>query len=147
MSDDEVTRVAIKLRDRAKTFRDPVHYYVRDEARDEWQEANPDKDPVHDCPDTDWELEGWKLLAVAAIEGLKETSQVSVRDQYHFDIRCQSCGKTGRIDMSEWNRPTVESGTGRRIDALSEGFRRAAGAGDEGFPKVFCATCKVEIPY
>ena len=70
---DEATiaRVATGLRDRAKTFANPVHIYVEREATRRFYEAFPDGDHGDDEHlDIDWELEGWKLLAVAAIEAL-----------------------------------------------------------------------------
>jgi hypothetical protein len=70
---------------------------------------------------------------------------MSARDRYGFNLQCGSCGQSGRVEFSEWDRPTAGSGHGRSMTELSAGFVRAADK--QGYPVIHCEKCRVEIAY
>lgn len=69
-TEDQITKVAVALRDEACKFRDPVYCYVEGEAARRYEAALPDGDAYFDKPGTDWDLESWKILARAAIAAM-----------------------------------------------------------------------------
>lgn len=67
MDDKTVTRVALALREEARSFMRPVPSYVEEEARHRWEQKNHGKDAILEGPPLDWEMESWKILARVAI--------------------------------------------------------------------------------
>ena len=71
---------------------------------------------------------------------------MSARDKYSFNITCPQCGNTGRADWSEYDRPSIYSGNGRRLDDLSDGFARGTEKDADGDPTIICTTCEITVP-
>ncbi len=64
------------------------------------------------------------------------------RDRYTIAISCLQCGKQGTAYWSEWDIPTIYSGSGKRLDSVSEGFVMVLDS--QGKQGILCATCRVQ---
>ena len=67
------------------------------------------------------------------------------RDTYKVSLHCARCGTSGVAHWSEWDRPTVYSGTGRRLDGLTLGFSEGPPKVQGGDPTIICEKCRVEV--
>ncbi len=67
------------------------------------------------------------------------------RDKYTTPLACSKCGTKGTAWWSEWDRPTIYSGTGLRLEGLSEGFIEGSTSKNGGKPTILCAHCKTAI--
>jgi hypothetical protein len=67
MTEEQITMVAMAIKEAAASFQSPVRFYVEREAIHRFERDNPDKDAYIDKPGTDWELESWRILARAAL--------------------------------------------------------------------------------
>lgn len=70
---------------------------------------------------------------------------MSANDVWTYEIQCPGCGHRGKITWSEFARPSIYSGTGRTLKALSEGFRGSREKDPEGDPRVICLHCLSEF--
>jgi hypothetical protein len=60
------------------------------------------------------------------------------RDEYMVSLRCLCCGKEGVAHLSEYDPPSIYSGNGRTLDALTDGFTRGPGTRPDGSPTTLC---------
>lgn len=66
---------------------------------------------------------------------------MSARDEYKITVRCPHCGNTGVAAVSEYERPSLYSGIGRRVDKAPPGFRDDRGDGSDF--RLSCIPCGV----
>ena len=66
------------------------------------------------------------------------------RDRWTSTLTCPKCNKKGEVQWSEWEIPSMYSGSGRTLDGLSEGFIEGTGDDSAGFKKILCSDCLVE---
>ncbi len=69
---------------------------------------------------------------------------MGTRDRYSFKLCCIACGAEGSAYWSEWDRPTAYSGTGRRLDEVSDGFVEGPPKKAGGDPTILCSKCGIE---
>lgn len=65
------------------------------------------------------------------------------REQYCVKVTCPACGNSGTAHWSEWDRPSIYSGTGRRLESVPDGFVVGTETDKDGDPSIVCATCGV----
>lgn len=68
---------------------------------------------------------------------------MGTRDHYRVSLKCIVCGRSGTAHWSEWDRPTVYSGNGRRLESVSDGFIVGSDIDKSGDPQILCAECGV----
>lgn len=70
---------------------------------------------------------------------------MSARDKWKVEILCPTCEQRGEAWLSEFDKPSLYSGRGSRIDQLPSGFTQLSQRDKEGFPYLSCCNCKTEF--
>jgi len=66
------------------------------------------------------------------------------RDRYSVELTCITCGKVGTATWSEWDHTTIYSGTGRRLESVSDGFIEGPGKDEQGDAEIVCSDCGIQ---
>jgi hypothetical protein len=83
-----------------------------------------------------------------ALELWRERANIvnmTARDRWTSNIRCDDCGASATIVISEEDHPYETGSVGTRIEACPPGFEVISGANGSEEPRIICASCKTEV--
>jgi len=95
-------------------------------------------------------------LAAAPFEQPRETTlelrrecvhimRMTARDRWISNIKCDDCGASATIVISEEDHPYETGSMGTRIEACPPGFEVISGANGSREPRIICASCKTVV--
>lgn len=68
--------------------------------------------------------------------------KMTARERWISNIKCDDCGASATIVISEEDHPNETGSMGTRIEACPPGFEVISGANGSREPRIICASCK-----
>jgi hypothetical protein len=85
------------------------------------------------------------VASVTALELWRESVHIvnmTARERWVSNIKCNDCGTSATIVISEEDHPFETGSMGTRIEACPPGFEVISGANGSKEPRIICASCK-----
>ena len=71
--------------------------------------------------------------------------RMTARERWISNIKCEDCGASATIVISEEDHPYETGSVGTRIEACPPGFEVISGANGSREPRIICASCKTVV--